>query len=159
MHAPEPAGTFPPPQERALAALSHAAILLPLVGAVLALAATLALGRQRRFLRFQATQAVIFHLVNWLPMTLVPLIMAAPMVASGFVYRMPDGAQKESLATLFGILFLAIWFFALAFAPILIGWCLVFCGVGLFAAWRAGAGRRFHYPLLGAWLAAIAPPD
>jgi uncharacterized Tic20 family protein len=145
----------PTPQERAVAALSHAAILLPLAGAALPLLAAIVFGRGRRFVRFQAAQALVYHLVNWLPLTLAPLILFAPMLAAWFAARLPGGSDQESLTTIFGLLFMTIWFLAAAAAPFLVAWCLIFCGVGLYAAWRAGQGKEFRYPLLGAWLAAI----
>ncbi|NPV06550.1 MAG: DUF4870 domain-containing protein [Anaerolineae bacterium] len=129
--------------ERLLAALAHALILINFVGAVGA-AVIFALNRERsRYVAFQAAQAAVYQLAGflltvgcWVCWTVGYLGSLVPLMADPSAYPEPP------------------WFFWAGMASMVLP--LAFMGLlwlyGLWGAVQAFRGRPFRYLLIGPWL-------
>ena len=132
-------------EERVMAAISHASILLPTTGIVVPILVWATQKDKSPFLRDQALQATVYHLTMVL-MGMVGLVlyMVSFFGTFGLAFASP-GAQPGPVI---GIAF------ALPFVTIL----AIFLGYfGLMAYGLVGAvatlrGRPFRYAVLGAWL-------
>lgn len=130
-----------------MAALSHAAILVPGVGLIASIMIWVTQREKSRFVRFQALQATIFHVLlvvlyfvgmGCYMVSIFGMIGVAGLVegAGGSPDPALTGGMLVPLVVLIGMLLIAL--------------AMVLSGVvGAVLALR---GRNFHYPLLGGWL-------
>ena len=117
-----------------MAALSHTAMILPYIGIVVPLGIWISQRDKSNWLRFQALQALVFQVLQFVIMTLVACFLI-PLILSMMI------STAENPDTIFGSLFI------IQLLPFLF-WALLIL-LGLFAGVMCAFGRDFHYPILG----------
>lgn len=134
--------------DRALAALGHAAILLPGLGLLVPVMVWTTARQRSPGLRFQLLQAagaqVILPVVSLLASLIVLILTLLAALAVGLVLR-GQGAGVETALALLGVV-------RVVAAVLIFLIHAVFLGLGLAAAVISLTGKAFRYPLLGAWL-------
>ncbi|MEN4011715.1 MAG: DUF4870 domain-containing protein [Chloroflexota bacterium] len=142
--------TIPPANtsnQRWLAALAHAGILIPTFGLAAPLVIWLAQREKSAFLTFQALQALAFQLLlavagvigGFLSGFLVlGISLAAAALGIALQSETPFMFMSGGVWLIFGLLLCALGLFVLS---------------GLIAAIACAGGSNFRYPLLGDWLA------
>ncbi len=137
----QPAGYVSTTQdERVMAALAHAAIILPNIGVIVPLVIWLTQKDKSRFVAFQALQALAYHVV----------LIAGWFVAIGCfiasIFGLVFAINSSSSGSEFGFLvpFLGIGFIVFV--------SLGFVIYGLIGAVMTLQGQDFRYVLIGDWL-------
>jgi uncharacterized Tic20 family protein len=130
--------------DKLLAALSHALIVVPWIGTVGAVV-VYAVNRERnRWLAFQAVQAAAYQLlvtlatiVAWGCWTVFYLLSLVPLMANPDAYAQPP------------------WFFWVGLVSMVVPFALMglLALYGLYGALRTMQGRPFRYVVLGNWIA------
>lgn len=159
-------------EDRYVAALCHASVLLPLFGTVLPIVIWLTQRARSPLLRFQALQAFAYQLIGLLAYLIIYLCQmiavfsAFLIVPVSFLFSGAPSTSPPVSSTgpegVVAFLLIIVFFLSLVLMMGLnfvqcIGWPL-FVVAGLWAAWRILGGRAFHYPMLGRWLAKRLDP-
>lgn len=147
--------TIPSPttsNERWLAALAHAGILIPTFGLAAPLVVWLAQRQKSAFLTFQALQALAFQ-----------LLLAVAGVIGGFLSGfLILGFTLAAMALGIAIESETPFIFMTGGTWLVLGLLLCVLGLfvllGLIAALACASGANFRYPLLGEWLARYLTP-
>lgn len=133
-------------EERWLAALSHAAVLIPTLGIAAPLIVWITQREKSEFLRFQSLQALtyqVFLLIVWVVVgVLMGLFFTAISLTTAFI------ALYLQSQTPFIILSISEFLFV-AFLLLIMGVSVVY---GIIAAVACLNGSSFRYFLLGGWL-------
>ncbi len=142
-------------EERRLAALSHAAILIPSLGFVAPLIVWITQRERSAFVRFQALQALAYQLALAVVAVVFGAVSAALILALAAVtIPIALGTQDESVLSIMTVGQLGLvgaWLCGVGIAVVL----------GIIAAIACLSGSDFRYPLLGrrleSWLLRPSP--
>jgi uncharacterized Tic20 family protein len=141
----QPAGFVSTTQdERVMAALAHAAIILPNIGVIVPLVIWLTQKDKSRFVAFQALQALAYHVILFIGWFLaigcyIAFIFGLVFTTAGFSSSTP-GLEYGFLLPFLGFGFIMLV-------------SLGFVIYGLIGAVMTLQGRDFHYVFIGDWLA------
>ncbi len=139
------ASSFPENQdERVMAALAHASIIIPNIGVIVPLIIWLTQRERSRVVAFQALQALVYHVVliiGW-------FAFAACFVGSILVFSFTSfGLNTYNTGNTLLVAFPFLLFCLLGLLS------LAFIVYGVIAAVQTLQGQDFHYALIGNWLA------
>ncbi len=146
-------------QEHLIAALGHAAVLIPFIGLGVPLITWAARRTESPRLGFQALQALIYQGVGAAGYILYFIFSTALGLASiPVTFGLTAAIENESVSGLGQGEFMMVLFILFMGALMLLGLtvqCVLwpaYLVLGLWAAYRTLQGREFRYPILGAIL-------
>ncbi len=162
-------------EDRLVAALSHAGMLMPLVGLAVPITVLISQWKRSPYLKFQAMQALVFQIIG----VIVPLIFQVcyvglyfAMIASAFIIPLLAGATPFGspvtvetdmpVITQFVIMVGSFLLLMLVFMTLGVLQLISIPLFALLALWAAGltlTRRPCRYPLLGHLIARWMGPD
>lgn len=137
------------PEERILAAISHASILMPTTGIAVPVIIWAVQKDKSPYLRFQALQAAAYHMAVMLLWMVGGFLYALSFI--GMFVGMMAGAALPKDAAMIVVGVSSLLPFVAILVLLLVGFGATL--YGLLGALLTGLGRPFQYPLLGSWLA------
>jgi len=147
-------------EDRLVAAMSHASVLLPLIGIAIPIGIWLSQGKRSPLLKFQALQALSYQLVAIFTYF---LLMGCRMLMSFAIFptmmvpmAMIDNPQALEVSEPTGVIFM-ILSGVLCVVGVLFNVLMCIVGptymfIALIGGWRVLNGDNFHYPILGHWI-------
>jgi uncharacterized Tic20 family protein len=148
------------PEDRLMAAMSHASALLPLMGAAIPIGVWLSQKERSPLLKFQSLQAFVYQIIA---MAVYFLMMVCQMVISFAVFPLmmvplaflnnPQTQEVSEVAVVVFLIFMGvICVVALLFNVLMWVGGPAYIIIALIGARQVLDGRDFYYPLLGRWI-------
>ena len=134
--------------DQLVAGLCHASFLVPLLGAIMPFTVWLSQRERSPLLRFQALQALAYHLIA-IAVYFLYYVLQMIIGFSSFPLMLLAPESEQSL-NIIVVLFLLI-IIILSFVQLFV-FCIggpLYIILGIVGAWRVLQGHDFRYPLLG----------
>jgi uncharacterized Tic20 family protein len=149
---PDHISVEPSKDSRTMAALAHAGIVIPLWGLICTIIIWITQREKSRFIRFQALQAIVYHIVGMALSTLLGTLTlfigfiwfsSSPMAFTDFDHTTALGPGEFFPPFLSPLVYIGVTIWSLQ---------ILYAIYGIVGAIQALRGRDFRYILIGPWL-------